>query len=239
MKKTIAIVISLILAFSISACNNEDDIISPETAGAAMYSVLLDQLYTVIASGETMSSELEGAFALYDGLGHMDVSEMLNAAGYAVIDVNGDRTPELLIGLVSDYEEGKAEGNILYALYTYSGEKPVCVTESYVRDGYRWMGDGKFCYTGSSGAANSGFGMFNLPEGSTELSCEGFWFSDITEGTETEIGYYHNTSGNWNAGDSEELSVSNDEFWEMEEELLAQVQNFEMISFAEYKNKPA
>ena len=67
MKKTIAIVISLILAFSISACNNEDDIISPETAGAAMYSGLLDQLYTVIASGETMSSELEGAFALYDG----------------------------------------------------------------------------------------------------------------------------------------------------------------------------
>ena len=101
------------------------------------------------------------------------------------------------------------------------------------------LDDGKFCYTGSSGAANSGFGMFNLPEGSTELSCEGFWFSDIKEGTETEIGYYHNTSGNWNAGDSEELSVSNDEFWEMEEELLAQVQNFEMISFAEYKNKPA
>lgn len=233
MKKILTIVLSLILVLSVTGCGNEEDAVSPENAGVEIYSGLLEEFYEVIASGKTMSSELEGAFAIYEGLGHMDVSEMLNAAGYAVKDVNGDGTPELLVGLVSDYEEGKAEGNILYALYTYSGEKPVCVTESYVRDGYRWMDDGKFCYTGSGGAANSGFGVFSLPAGSTELACEDFWFSDIKEGTDTEIGYYHNTSGSWNAGESVELAVSNDDFWEMEEELLAQVKNFEMTRFAE------
>lgn len=234
MKKILTIVLSLILVLSVTGCGNEEDAVLPENAGVEIYSELLEEFYEVIASGKTMSSELEGAFAIYEGLGHLDVSEMLNEAGYAVKDVNGDGTPELLVGLVSAFEEGKAEGSILYALYTYSGEEPVCVTESYVRDGYRWMGDGKFCYNGSGGAANSGFGVFSLPAVNTELVCEDFWFSDIKEGTGTEIGYYHNTSGSWNAGESVELAVSNDDFWEMEEELLAQVKNFEMTRFAEY-----
>lgn len=150
-------------------------------------------------------------------------------AGYLVQDINGNGTPELMVGEDSDTDEG----NLIYTLYTCADDRPVHVFESFARSSYTWLGDGKFFYFGSSGAANSGFGVFFLPPEGTELECENFWFSDIKPGTEDEIAYYNNQSGSWKADESEELDISQDEFWDIEEELRGSTQKIELTQFAD------
>ena len=210
-----------------------------ELVNAAVYDELIGRIYETIVTGNTESGELDGTFSLYAGLGHLNVSEMLTAAGYAVEDINADGIPELILGMVTKLSEGRAEGNIIYTLYTYADGEPVLVFESFARSSYSWLGDGKFHYYGSGGAANSGFGLFTLPAKGTELKCEEFWFSDVKPGTDTDIGYYHNTSGSWNAKESEELFISNAAFWEMETSFFEQGKDFTFTQFINYEKAEA
>ena len=94
------------------------------------------------------------------------------------------------------------------------------------------MKDGKFSYYGSNSAASSAFGIYSLPAGGTTLECEEFWFSEIKPETDMEIGYYYNTEGHWIPEESEELEVSEEEFWTMNGDLMMQAKNIEYMPFA-------
>ncbi|MBR5488148.1 MAG: hypothetical protein IKV72_00460, partial [Firmicutes bacterium] len=191
------------------------------------YDELIGQIYSDIETDNLEESILEGSYSLYISLNHLEPAERLETAGYSIEDINGDGTPELLIGMVGE--------NILFDLYALSDGKPVLVFESFARSSYSLMEDGKFWYYGSSSAASAGFGIFSLPAGSVELECEDFWFSDIKPGTDYEIGYYHNTTGIWAPEESEELTVLEDEFWEMDKELKGDLKSIELTPFAGQK----
>ena len=193
-----------------------------EDLPAGIYDELLGQICRAIAEGTTESGEPEGVFSLYASLGHMTADEMLAATGYAVEDINRDGIPEMILGMITEIDGDRAVGNILYTVYTWADGKPVVVFESFVRNSYTLLEDGMFYYYGSGSAANAGFGIFALPAEETALACEGFWFYDVKAGTDDEIGYYHNTSGSWNAEESEELSTTMDDFWVMSGEYSEQ-----------------
>ena len=201
-KRLLSILMVLLMVFALAACGQEPS--EPETEGA--YDELIGKIRAEIEADNLDESQLEGMYSLYVGLEHLG-DEKLSAAGYTIEDINGDGTPELIVGMVG--------GNVLFNLYTLSEGEPVLVFDSFARNSYSLMEDGKFSYHGSSSAASSAFGVFSLPAGGTELECEDFWFSDIKPGTDMEIGFYHNTAGVWEVESSEELEISEEEFWEM------------------------
>ena len=136
--------------------------------------------------------------------------------------------------MIEKTDGDQQEGDIIFNLYTLSDGKPVLVFESFARNSYSLMEDGRFFYHGSSSAASSAFGLFSLPASETQLVCEEFWFSDIKPGTETEIGYYYNTSGLWEPEASEELTLSDEEFWGKETPFFEQVKSVGFRAFAGY-----
>ena len=228
-KKLISIVMILLMVLSAAACGQSPE--KDKDGSLAAYDEIIGQLYNEIETGTLSDSELEGAFSLYVGLAHLDTAEMLSAAGYKTEDINGDGTTELMIGMVGE--------NIIFDLYTLSEGKPVLVFEGFARNSYSLMDGGKVYHHGSSSAASSGFGIFNLPAGGTELECEEFWFSEIKPGTETEIGLYHNTTGIWIPEESEELEVTEEEFWSMNTVLMEKIISIELTPFTNYEKATA
>lgn len=192
------------------------------------YDIILSEMYDIIISGNLGSSEIYNTFNIYQSIGHMNIAEILNTLGYSITDINNDNIPELIIGIV---DENSSTGNSIFNLYTYVDGNPVMVIENHARSYYSFLGDGKFYYTGFSGAAHSGFGIYSLPANSEQLVCEKLWFSDLK--SETEIGYYTNTSGNWDIAESEELSISNEEFWEISDD-IGPVEDLEFVRFNKY-----
>ena len=230
MKKImLSILMILLMVLSFAACGQSTA--ADGDGASAAYDEIIGQLYNEIETGTLSESELEGAFSLYAGLAHLDTAEILSAAGYKTEDINGDGTPELIIGMVGE--------NIIFDLYTLSEGKPVLVFEGFARNSYSLMDGGKVYHHGSSSAASSGFGIFNLPAGGTELECEEFWFSEIKPGTETEIGLYHNTTGLWVPEESEELEATEEEFWNMNTDLMNQVRSIELTPFTDYEKATA
>ena len=187
------------------------------------YEELIQQIRSEIEADTLGDSQMEGAYSLYVALEPLG-AEKLTAAGYRVEDINGDGTPELAIGINGD--------RTILNLYTLSDGEPMLVFEGFARNAYSLMDDGKFFYHGSSSAASSAFGIFRLPAGGTALECEEFWFSEIKPGTDMEIGFYYNTEGHWMPEESEELEVSEDEFWTMHADLMAQAKMIEFTPFA-------
>ena len=230
MKKMITILLLVLIIFSMAACGQSGtDHPETEAVNPDVYDELIGTVYEVIAAGEMLESEQEGLFSLGVGLGHLNSDEMLQAAGYAVEDLNGDGIPELVLGMV--------DTDIIYTVYTCSEGTPVLVFESFVRNSYSWLGDGKFHYYGSGSAYNAGFGTFSLPAGGTELVCSEFRFTDVKPGTDSEIGCYCNSSGSWEIEASEELEMSPEELWNLDAEAREQIKSIPYTSFSNVKSE--
>ena len=227
MKKAIAVLVVFVMiccmftACGQSADENEDGVQQNETEN--VYEELIGQIHSEIEADTLADSQLAGAYSLYVSLQPLG-AEKLTAAGYSIDDINGDGTPELAIGINGD--------RTILNLYTLSDGEPMLVFEGFARNAYSLMDDGTFCYHGSNSAASSAFGIFRLPAGGTALECEEFWFSEIKPETDMEIGYYYNTEGHWIPEESEELEVSEDEFWTMNGDLMAQAKKLEFTPFA-------
>lgn len=89
----------------------------------------------------------------------------LDKIGYIYADINADGIDELLIGEIA---KGSWKG-IVYDIYTMVDRKPEHVVSGGTRDRY-FICDGTFvCEEYSSGALESGLGVFILEENSTEL----------------------------------------------------------------------
>lgn len=72
----------------------------------------------------------------------------------------------------------------------------------------------------------------------TKLDCVDCYFTFPKDESFEEIGFYHNSTGNADSIEgSEELDISDEEFWEMEEALGAQTQNLDFIPFSQYSGE--
>ncbi len=107
--------------------------------------------------------------------------------------------------------------------------------EGIARSGYRYLGEGKFFYQGSNGAMYTIFGIYTISSDGMSLSCNDFYFTYEKDDQFEEIGFYHNTSGEWDKSVSEKLLISADQFWQIESDLEKQIHNIALIPFSAYK----
>lgn len=198
----------------------------------AVYDSLLDRFAMLIACPDEDYEDVEGEMGVLEAARAMGGSAALETIGYMIDDFSGDGIPELFIGATE--EEGqKGCGTQIYAAYTAVDGEPRLVFEGWYRSSYQYRGEAGFFYEGSSSAASSGFGIFRLLTDGTALSCEDFYFTDWVDESFTEIGVWHNTSGEWDKSVSEKLDMTQEDFWQLEEKMgLSNSYSVEMIPFS-------
>lgn len=130
-----------------------------------------------------------------------------NGMGYALQDVTGDGAPELLVGETRD--------GCLYGIYTREGSSARQILEGWERNRWYLTPDGLY-NVGSNGAMYTIFGSFSLtPQG--ETVCRDYYFTYETDETLSEIGFYHNSTGQWDREASQRLDITEAEFWDIQQ----------------------
>lgn len=201
----------------------------------ALYAPVLDETCDVLYNGRR--EEMSYAY-LPSGVMELaawtESDELLRTVGYSIRDLSGDGVPELLIGVIANELAPTPEKSVIFGGYTLMGGKPAKFLDGWARNSYQWLGDGRFYNFGSGGAAYSGFGAFRLsPDGMT-LNCEEFYFTSEKDETSHEIGFYHNTTGSWDAAASEELALNEDAFWQIMLDYENQCLTPELTPFSNY-----
>lgn len=202
-----------------------------EVDGTKIYEDILDDFYTLIANGSADAEDLEGSEGVLEAVQAMEGENALARIGYSIKDISGDGIPELLVGAMTDDHSGKE----IYTVYTCQNDTPSCTFSGWGRSGYTSMGEGRFLYQGSGGAMYSIFGTYTISPDGTSLLCEDYYFTYEKDADFSEIGFYHNTSGQWEKAVSEELDLSQEEFWNIQESLQKQTETIEMIPFSSYR----
>ncbi len=205
--------------------------VAEEVDGIEIYKDILDDFFRLIANGTEENIYFEGSDGVSEALWAMEGKNPLNCFGYSIKDISGDGIPELLVGAMEDSHSGKE----IYAVYTCQNDTPICTFSGWSRNCYTSMGDGRFFYHGSNGAMYSIFGTYTISPDGTSLICEDYYFTYEKDESFSEIGFYHNTTEAWDKDASEELDISEEEFWGIEENLLKQTENVPMTPFSAYE----
>lgn len=171
----LTIFLAAVMLFVLSACQSESKNETmpdpPATAAASSLNPVVDQRSEAIVpqEGAEPSDEEEAYAALlgeyrsameqqWDSAALMDHDlnymiagcygeEPLKNLGYAVTDLDGDGTPELLIGALT---EDASYGRLIFALYTLKdGEVPQLVFDSSERSRYYYAGENRFANLGA------------------------------------------------------------------------------------------
>ena len=147
----------------------------------AAYRPVLSKYYGAYTSGNNTAE-----YAWDNGISEM-IAYSQNA-GYALLDLNGDGTPELVVGGLGT---NSFSNGMVYDLYTLVDGQPVQLACSQARSRYYLRADGSLLNEGSNGAGNSIF-VINRVYGSYLVPVESAmtWFTG--EGND---GYYHQTEG--------------------------------------------
>jgi len=205
----------------------------PETDYMEYYRSTIDSLFNVASGNYDENNIPLGATALYEGNLYGETNIMLQKAGFTLSDINGDNIPELLVGSIVP-EDAANTGTTVYALYTVSEEKVKLVFESASKNSYSVLDDGTIFYQGSGGAIYSIFGLYDLSSNAETISCRDYWFTYEKDGNFDDIRCWHNTAGEMDPSISEELTISHDEFWQMQRDFAGQAKIFDLTTFSEY-----
>lgn len=157
--------------------------------------------------------------------------EILSEIGYLVEDISGDGVPELIVGMIDGPFHMPENGKDIYAVYTIKDNQVEQVVTGWARNRYVYLGNGRFYYCGSGGAMYSSIATYHLSQDGTALVCEDYYFSHETNAEMTEYGFFHNQTGEFDVTVSEALDITDEEFWELEKELLSKKQDFSLIPF--------
>ena len=198
----------------------------------SMYDETLDQVEKVLAlpADAEIPDGMEGIFEF----GQIYGEEAEKLLGYQYDDLNKDGTPELLVG-VSLNDENSCVQNQIYLVYTVKQEEPVQILSGYGRSSYSLLTDGHLAYFGSEGASYSIFGEYALNE-ENQWDCTDYYFTHEVDGDFGNIGVFHNTTGNFDVVSSDALSITLDEFFELEEELaMRAIPLFDYNSFSDFQ----
>lgn len=200
----------------------------------ASYREVLDQFVELIESND-IENGFEGSSGVQECMMGASAETVLEDVGYTIADYSGDDIPELIIGSVFEGENGSYINDI-YALYTLVDGKPKLVFEGWARNRYCILEDDTIYNAGSGGAMYSMFGTYSLSKDGQSLVCKDFYFTYEKNDDLTEFGFYHNTTGEWDKNVSEELDITEEEFWKFEEDTYTKNKKLDLTSLADYKN---
>ena len=132
----------------------------------------------------------------------------------------------------SEEKEGKYYGQNIYSAYTYK-DIPHLLLEGWSRNRCFLLEDGTFYTEGSNGAMYRILENYVLDENATQLSCKDYYFTKEKDESFEEIGFYHNTTEEWDVSVSEELEE--DVFWSKYNEYGSRTISFELVPFSMYQ----
>ncbi len=173
----------------------------------------------VLASGEMGIQEIR-----------MGTDDAPRKVGYAFQDLNKDGTSELIIAQVDSQESEQSYGKQILSVFTSIQGLPHLLAEGWARNRYYLLSDGTLLNQGSSGAAYSCLGLFQLDETGTSLNCLDFYF---TWEENNEIVTYYNTDGTFEVPHEENQRIDLD-FPRMSEILEEDAQPISLTPFAFY-----
>ena len=195
------------------------------------YKTILDSNYELIMGGADAYDYREGTSGIGEVIMNSDGTEA-NAIGYTFLDVNHDGVTELIIGSISEEKDGKYFGQNIYSAYTYE-DIPYLLLEGWSRNRCFLLEDGTFYTEGSGGAMYSLLENSVLDANATQLTCKDLYFTYEKDESFEEIGFYHNTTGEWDVSVSEELEE--DAFWSKYDEYGSRTTTLEFVPFSMYQ----
>ncbi|MCR5166807.1 MAG: hypothetical protein K6C13_06300, partial [Oscillospiraceae bacterium] len=126
--------------------------------------------------------------------------------GYLYYDINGDGKEELIICGANGTDDN------IFAIYTWKNGQTYRIAEGWSRNWYSITADGKIINSGSSGAADSCFGVYHINNTNTGVDCEELWFTTSIDNDFSKVATYHNTTGIWDVSEAEKISDDTDAF---------------------------
>ena len=203
------------IAEKLIGIGSDDDV---EMDYHAFYAPVIDDILDMINNGYDFEKDYTyPSTGITERVMYGEKEDLLKEIGFAIEDISGDGIPELIIGEDSALDM-TPDQNTIYDVYTCSDGQIVCALEGWARNSYSYLGNGRFYNMGSNGAMYAVFGTYHLTADGTELICEDCYFTyDKNNGS--EIGYYHNNTGVAEPEGSEELDVSDADFWNLYNDL--------------------
>jgi len=195
------------------------------------YKTILDSNYELIMGGADAYEYRDGTSGIGEVIRNSEESEA-DTIGYTFLDVNHDGVAELIIGSISEEKEGKYYGQNIYSAYTCN-DIPYLLLEGWSRNRCFLLEDGTFYTEGSGGAMYRLLENYVLDENATQLSCKDFYFTKEKDESFEEIGFYHNTTEEWDVSVSEE--IEEDVFWSKYDEYGSRTISFELVPFSMYQ----
>ncbi len=201
-----------------------------------IYNKTIEDFRTAIKEGVTDDTDILGDPTVLNELAYLQDQQYL---GYAVTDISGDNIPELLIGGIDEYKDGIGYGDQIFVVYTCVGDEIVMSFEGAYRSSYQYAGGNCFFHQGSGGAMYSMFGKFSLLPNATEMEWSEYYFTHPKDETYQEIGLYFNTSGEMDVSASEEIDITDDEFWAKQTSMADDTEYIELTPFVEEDAAPS
>lgn len=194
------------------------------------YNTILDSNYELIMGGADDYEYRDGTSGIGEVIMNND-ENAANAIGYTFLDVNHDGVAELIIGSINEEKEGKYYAQNIYSAYTYK-DIPYLLIEGWSRNRCFLLEDGTFYTEGSGGAMYRMLENYVLDVNATQLSYKDLYFTKEKDESFEEIGFYHNTTGEWDVSVSEELEE--DVFWSKYDEYGNRTTTLEFVPFSMY-----
>ena len=202
----------------------------------AAYASILENMYDILAHGLIGRDRQDGEHGVMEALGEDGGPENLHHAGWKLLDLSGDGTPELLIAAVEKNDSGSCAGSQLYAVYTMKEGKAHLTQEGVSRNAFFLLDENRLLNCGRGGAMMQIFKVCEIsPDGSRLIGGEA-WFTRLKADAET-IGFYYSASGELEASVSQEMDEGS--FNAAVDALMARQCEIEFHSFADWGKEPS
>ncbi len=238
-KKNIAIIViavALVIALGAVAIIYFSNSKAPNPAAADVesdYNNILDNFYDVIASPENADVLYGGLFSIQEVAKELGEAA-LDTIEYAVKDINNDGTEEILIGCFEKNASDPTKNEICVA-YSHDGHNPVLLFEKQALNTFALTDTNTFYFYGSDGVNFHIIAEYEIVENG-KLVCKDFYFTYPKGESSSEVGYYHNTSGDWDPTVSEEMDITAEAFEAIRAELAAKTVELSGTKFSTLVN---
>ncbi len=164
---------------------------------AASDGVAMPEAYNSVL--ENYKKALEDGVSSYGEAYEHGVSEWIRYyyhVGYALIDLDDNKIPEMVIGGIDPKTDMSYTGPVVFEIYALSGDEPVSLFRSEARSRYYLINDNKIINSGSSGASASSTVAYRVEGGHLKF-VEGL--STVNSNDSSGQRVYHTT--NWKTYD--------------------------------------
>lgn len=182
--------------------SEENDKETPQEEYLESYSEIIDDYY--VALNEKWEPAALSNASLSILLPYSYKGDTLSNVGYALMDIDSNGIPELLIGAIAG---DSFVDKMIFAMYTLSDDKASLVFNGSERNRYYLCSDNSIANEGSAGAANSSYSIYNLDSDGKSLKVIETVFSDLN--SENNVSWYLTT--NEDLDSSNATSITEDE----------------------------